>query len=153
MIAFLARECELYAMTRPNDVQAELLAFCLGSLDRFFLSLPSGQHVLDGETSKKAEGHGRDFLLSYGALAYLARQSGRNLFKIRPKHHQFDHLLDLVEMGFNPALFACWLDETMMGKLALLCRFSQPLALGENAIWRYIVRLHVQIRDALEGRL
>ena len=150
MVAFLARECELFAMANPDDVQAELMSWCVNSLNNFLVCLPARQNLLSPEVSRKAENHGRDFLLSYAALAYLAKENNRMLFKIRPKHHQFDHLLDHVEQGFNPVAFACWLDETMMGKLALLCRFCQPLALGENAIWRYIVRLHVQIHDCLK---
>ena len=149
-VAFLAGECELYAMANPGDVQAELLSWCLNSLNYFLTCLPSEQDILTPHESKVAESHGRNFLLSYAALAHLAKQGGRNLFKIRPKHHQFDHILYQVEMGFNTVAFACWLDETMMGKLALLCRFCQPLSLGENAIWRYLVRLHVQMHDILK---
>lgn len=60
----------------------------------------------------RLERSGRVALLAYSALAKNACDDGLPLFCLKPKHHQFDHLLMLVKRtGLNPSYHWAFCDE------------------------------------------
>jgi len=54
-------------------------------------------------------------------LADLCLEEKIFRWKFRPKTHYMDHQVDeLLQGGWNPRFWQCWMDEDFMGKVALL---------------------------------
>jgi hypothetical protein len=86
----------------------------------------------------RAAHSGRLFLLTYKALAQRSVVAGTFLFKIRPKHHDYDHVVWMLERGslLNPRCLTCFAEEDLMGrmkKLGLKCpKQAAPLRILEK---------------------
>ena len=86
------------------------------------------------------------FLMS---LQELVRLDVPWIWKIRPKHHQLDHMI----IGFvkfsklNPKRISCLLQEDFMGqmkKIGLSCRGLKPIAMAGRLIDRYMLSISVR---------
>ena len=86
---------------------------------------------------------GRMFLMS---LQKLANVEPKQMWKLRPKHHQLDHMID--EMGvlsyLNPKKITCLAEEDYLGKMKTIskpCRGGNPIAMMGRVTDRYLLSI------------
>ena len=89
-------------------------------------------------------------LIAWQHLACACREQGLHLFKLRPKHHQLDHLgQDAVLTRLNCGeLMACWNDESFLGyikQIAIRCHGGNTMV---RLFQRYILFLSLRWRDS-----
>ena len=101
--------------------------------------------VFSEEQRDRCVSSGRTFLLCLQELAAKDRGPAGDLkWKMRPKLHNFDHMLLFTELtSLNPRYYSCWHDETFMGsvkKIASKCR-GEATAVLLRLIQRYLLGL------------
>lgn len=117
-----------------------------------------GHPKLTESEAKLSAEMGRLHLLCYGALSSEAEAKGQLLFKVRPKHHYFIHLLDeLTRWKSNPMGQSNFVDEDSMKHLrglSLGCHAStvrrswgKRYVLKQVLLWR---RLQLDRRKAVK---
>jgi hypothetical protein len=111
------------------DPMSELRCVMIWSLASFIEILDACGVTLPPTKAMEAVRAGKVFLRSYQELALHMLASRRKRFKIRPKLHYFHHLLlKMLERArrglatWNPARWATWLNEDLMGKLGRIAR-------------------------------
>ena len=61
---------------------------------------------------------------------------------MRPKHHFIFHvMLDVKANRLNPRIFACWGEESYLGRLKYIARQCHVKTMTRRALERYIVGL------------
>ena len=89
--------------------------------------------------------HGRLFLLSYGWLGREATSNGMALWKVRPKHHAVDGMLERIrESGANPRWQHCCVEEDFAGKLSKLVSKIHRKVVCCRIVDRYLMYLSVR---------
>lgn len=100
----------------------------------------SNPKLTDSETKQSVE-MGRLHLLCYGALASEALAKGQLLYKVRPKHHYFVHLLDEVNLWkSNPLGQSNFIDEDNMKHLRGLSLGCHPTTVRRAWGKRYVLK-------------
>lgn len=67
--------------------------------------------------------------------------AGKMLYKLRPKMHYMEHLLDEVEQwGGNPLQLANFTDEDHMKSLRSLALGCRPKKVKTSWAWRYVLK-------------
>ena len=84
----------------------------------------------------------RGFMFAYARLAKLSAEAGVHLWRLRPKLHMFDHLLDQTrEARANPKTAACFGEESFLGflkRIAIKCHGASML---RTSLLRYMLYL------------
>lgn len=97
--------------------------------------------TLTRQQAEESAKHGRMFLRCYSKLSEKALQSGRLLYKVRPKCHYFDHLLDEVErLHRNPMSLSNFVDEDNMKVLKGVSAACHPRTVLVSWPKRYLLK-------------
>eukprot|EP00969_Alexandrium_andersonii_P297494 13148242-Alexandrium_andersonii.AAC.1 len=62
-------------------------------------------------------------------------------YKLVPKHHYWDHILEDLASGENPRWLHCFQDEDFMGKVTKVCGHCHRASCVGRSLQRY--RLHM----------
>ena len=92
-IAWLANETHKWSVTHHSTLGERALACACWSLADFCWQMDTASRVLSACEIQRLQMAGRLFLQSYSVLAQLAIAEGNTLWAVKPKMHQFDHLL------------------------------------------------------------
>ena len=96
---------------------------------------------------------GRLFLEKYVMLHTAAKERDWMLFKLRPKLHALDHLIDSIGItGFNPMRHSCFQDEDFLGKFKRTSVRCHGMSVQKRNLERYLPLLHLraQTREKLQ---
>ncbi len=97
---------------------------------------------------ERAPSSGRMFLLCYADMArYWNVDKGEARYKLRPKLHYIDHILEDLASRENPRLLSNFLDEDFMGKLVKLARMQHRSAVVPRTLQLYIAHIREMWRD------
>lgn len=88
-------------------------------------------------------GHGKLFLRCNQWLAAESLSQGKCLFKIRPKHHGFHHIVLAVQGGCceSPRTHEVWGEETLGGAVSGLTRKCHSRTCMSRAVERFLGQL------------
>ena len=106
----------------PDDNHSKIRSTCAWAYANWLHTLDVSDRIFLPEQRDRAAMSARLFLLSYQALAEESISLNSCLYKVRPKHHDFDHNVMLFETGslLNPRFLTCMSEEDLMGKLKLI---------------------------------
>ena len=83
----------------------------------------------------------RTFLLTYQHLASASHRNGWLLFKLRPKLHYSDHLIEeTLATRLNPMALANFEDESFMKHMKAVAAATHPTAQLRSWAKRYIAK-------------
>ena len=120
----------------------QLSATCLWSLAEYIHRLDVAPLILSHEERQDAIVLGKLHLLTYQKLAERSVHDASFLFKIRPKHHTFDHMLEFMSKSrINPGKFTCFRDEDFLGHVKRLGQQCHGKTISKRALQRYILTL------------
>lgn len=150
LIHFLAWRCKrilAVKFRRPSDEHAELRAKCAYGLSNFLYILDCSGVFLDEAQATEAVSSGRIFLLAWQTLA--VKHLGTFAYKVRPKHHYFEHLLmTLRETRENPRILSNFADEDFMGKIVKQARHQHRRTCVQQTVALYVLCLRHRWRHA-----
>ena len=115
------------------------MAWCLSGALSLWYQGP--RPTLTQEQAERSAWLGRRHLRCYAKLALGALESKRLLYKLRPKHHYMEHLLDEVErLHRNPMAQSNFIDEDNMKILKLVSLACHPRTVKTTWARRYILK-------------
>ena len=96
------------------------MSACGFYLARFHHVLDTSGQLLTQAQQQAAQDAGNKFLLVWSKLARDAFDSGLANYKLRPKTHDFAHIVDSLSNRENCKHLYCFMSEDFMGRLARL---------------------------------
>jgi hypothetical protein len=104
-------------------------------------------HTCQDEADQIADA-GRTFLISYQHLTERAVARRDKLWHLRPKFHQFDHLLDWTQATrMNPKMTANWGEEDLIGKLKRIGKNTHRKTASRRVLERWSILQHRRISE------
>ena len=143
MIHFFAHWC-LHA----RNAAGMLRSVCLWSLASFVHDCDAHDLHINLHDRLQMIAHGRLHLLSYQCLASMAASAQVRLFKIRPKHHSFDEILqNLYTCSLNPMRISCFTDEDFLGKIKKIATHCHGTTVLLQTVRRYLLQLGLRFEQ------
>ena len=143
LLGFLSPWCVALAAQAAGSeraVHAESRACMIWALARMLRIWDEGGVFLAPEAQAESVVRDYQFLQAYALLASTALDEGKALFKLRPKHHYFCHLLDFVrQTALNPRHTSCFPDEDLMGRIAKLGKACARKSVFRRTMQRYLL--------------
>lgn len=135
--------------SKDSQWQAKLRAVCCWSLDTALSIWTLGDRV---KMSKREAEHSvwlsRLHAVTYQSLAARALLQRRLLYKIRPKTHYFQHMLDHVsETHLSPMFLATFGDEDYMHKIRNIARACHGATFHRQWAKRYALKRALQWQE------
>lgn len=89
-------------------------------------------------------------LVAYQTLASQTELRGLFLYKVRPKHHYVQHMMDDLKRNLvNPRVAAsCWSDGSFLGRLKRIGVQCHERNMADRLFQRYILYLSLRWRDS-----
>ena len=135
MLYWLADWCD------KSDV-SDCLKVCSWSLADFVHILDNAELYMTLRDRSAALSRGRLHLVTYQVLAQQSVDAWTMLYKVRPKHHQFEELLrDMETIALNPAKYSTFADESFLGKLKLIALRTHGATVMRRTLQRYLLLL------------
>ena len=132
--AFLAKKASDFDWGTPHT---QLRRTCLWAYNEWHYVLDGADLILTDDQAAAAYRAGSLFLLAYGALASEAVANEMYLWKLRPKHHYFQHMVEFAaQYKMNPRKLQCLADEDYLGKIKRVCKQLHK----SNVCLRYLQR-------------
>jgi len=101
--------------------------------------------VLSDDVVREAQESGYLCLLCFQRLAEMAEADGRKAYHMRPKLHDFDHIVgNLSIYRLNPLWLDCADDESFMGKLKAMGGPIHGRSLMPRLQSRYLLYLGIR---------
>lgn len=100
----------------------------------------------------RAQESGRIFLLSFAAMARHYIDIGEARYKLRPKLHYIDHILENLTNRQNPRVLSNFLDEDFMGKIVKLARKQHRSCVISRTLQLYLVHVRRLWREWHEAQ-
>lgn len=95
----------------------------------------------------RAQRAGNLFLVSYQYLANASLQAGTCLYKVRTKHHYFQHTVRRLSLcKWNPKRQQCILEEDFLGKLKRIASKTARNNMPKRLLQRYMIYMFVRWR-------
>jgi hypothetical protein len=103
----------------PGDNHSKIRSTCAWAYADWLHTLDLSDRIFLPTQRDRASRSGRLFLVTYQTLAEESIAERTWLYKVRPKHHDYDHVVMLLEAGslLNPRFLTCFAEEDLMGKL------------------------------------
>ena len=138
ILAFLADK----TWNDSSSEEARVRSTCVWAVANFLHILDTSEFWLTSAQAHEAAHSARTFLLLYQKLAVSALESGLCLYKVRPKHHYFEHTGDDVERShMNPAYFHCFMAEDYIGRNARLASKTHRWTVSLRTLERNMIVL------------
>ena len=97
--------------------------------------------MLSEDEKQQSYSLGKLFCACYSALAREALTAKKLLWKIRPKHHYWVHLLDyMYKSSLNPMSTSNFLDEDMMKAMRGVAKACHPKTVKHAWAKRYLLK-------------
>jgi hypothetical protein len=135
-----------YARDRSLETNAAAprRAVCWGLADICHLMDTAGGHLSQSQVQRFQRG-GRVALQAYNWLANDALSREVCLYAMKPKMHQFDHLIDeIADDKLNPALFWNFADESLLGDLKKIVAKCHRRTLVQRTMQKYMLRVRLR---------
>jgi hypothetical protein len=114
--------------------------------------LYSSPNLFLSESEKRTFGVvGRVFLFTYMRLAAEALGRNEMLFKCRPKFHMMVHLIESPRFVNWAKLYATWLDEDWLKKVARTMRFCAVTTAQARVLERWLLAIPVNIHKSQQA--
>ena len=114
-LAWLAVEIE------QDDPRDNLRAAAGWGIAEFIWICDTSGVILSESQVRRLQDGGRTFLEAYAELARRAAVQKSMMWKVRPKLHEFEHLLSFVAASrINPLYMSAWHEESFLGKVKKL---------------------------------
>lgn len=121
---------------------AQVRASMCFSLSNMLSIWSKGKRPFMGQQSQDSSHYlGKLFFACYTWLAGEALQNRELLWKLRPKHHYFVHLVDhAVQTGLNPMHMSNFLDEDMMKAMRGVAKACHAKSVKVSWARRYVLK-------------
>ena len=121
---------------------AQVRASMCFSLSNMLSIWSKGKRPFMGQQSQDSSRYlGNLFFACYTWLAGEALQNRELLWKLRPKHHYFVHLVDhAVQTGLNPMHMSNFLDEDMMKAMRGVAKACHAKSVKVSWARRYVLK-------------
>ena len=133
-----------YCLWEGGAEMGRLLAVGSWALTSFVWELDGEALLLSKECQDTCYALGRLFMRCYGALRERAENENLLLWRVRPKHHAMDHIIDDVRLGLNPARSSCFKDEDFLGKFKHTSARCHGRTVQHRGLERYLPWLHIR---------
>jgi len=146
LIAWCSELCIEAALT-DDSLHAQMRASTAWGIAEFCRIIElSGRHMTPTEVAAAREA-GQTFLQCFGWLAREAIDAKKSTWPLKPKMHQFDHLLDdLVMDMLNPRFWWNFGNEDFLGTLKRIAQKCARKTLAESVLRRYLIKLALRWR-------
>lgn len=150
-------DCHVVATWLETILQNHLdrygdLATLLWSGNKAMRLLYSSPNLFLSESEKRTFGVvGRVFLFTYMRLAAEALGRNEMLFKCRPKFHMMVHLIESPRFVNWAKLYATWLDEDWLKKVARTMRFCAVTTAQARVLERWLLAIPVNIHKSQQA--
>lgn len=81
----------------------------------------------------------------------LAREAVENhklLWRVRPKMHLIQHLMDWPRM-VNPSMYSCWMDEDWLRKISRTLKLSAVATAQKRVLQRWLMAIPFNLENML----
>ena len=151
LIHFLAFKSNSVLGERPEDSDAELRAVAIWGLADMMYVFDTSEPLLSDSQVSRARRSGYAYLNAWASLASKANLEGRAAYKLRPKMHYLDHLLERLETRENPRFFSNFADEDFMGRVVAIARRQHRSVCVPRTLATYIMHRRRRWRRATGG--
>ncbi len=134
-LAHVSRTC-------AHDAWGRLRAVNCCSIAALTVLLDTAGPVLTVAQARRAQRLGRAYLLSHSELARQSAEQGMKSFKLTPKFHYFDHILEDLSNRENPKWFSCMMDEDYMGRVTRVTGKCHRVSCVRRCLLRYRLCLY-----------
>ena len=141
MLFYLAHR---YCHWDGGDEMGRVLAVTSWALVTFIWQLDEEGLLLPPSCQDDCYALGRLFMRGYGALRHQALEQNLLLWRIRPKHHAMDHIIEDVKLGLNPARSSCFKDEDFLGKFKYTSAKCHGRTVQHRGLERYLPWIHIR---------
>ena len=140
--AFIASKAYDLDDGSPEAKARNVCAWAFAELDHIF---DSADRELTEHEIRRSSYAAYAYLSTYSWLAEQAANLGLALYRIRPKHHYFQHIIDrTAEDKQNPRSLSCTGEETFMGIMKRIGKACHGSSIYTRIFQRYL--LYVAIR-------
>ena len=124
-----------------RTAHGQLRATCVSAAASLHHVLEMGSQFLTRAEVIDAQRMGETFLLSYSELASSAARRGVCNYKLLPKHHFYDHIVEDLSSRENPRYLHCFADEDFMGKISRIVGRCHRGTCVRNCFRKYSLKL------------
>ena len=150
ILAWLAHLTLKWTEAGHNTDTDQAMAVCCWAIADFIYVIESSDRHLTTEQAARAAASGHKYLMSYSLLASLAVAQGSSMWPLKPKLHQFDHMLDDVERELlNPRHWWNFANEDFVGVIKRIAQKCSRKTISLVTLKKYMlwVALHWMGRD------
>ena len=120
-----------------GSLHANLRQSCVWGLLRYYDVIRVSGRTFTAAQLSELRFAGETMLVSYAALAIESVEHEINAWRIVPKFHLFQHLVETADVNGNPRFVSCYSDEDLVGKLAVFARHSHIATQDLNTMFFY----------------
>ena len=125
-----------HAQDTPYD---RLVRDVVGLLVAFYDILESESQFLSAAAKDKLPKIGQKLAECYGRLAKISFDSGDRLWKLSPKLHLAEHLLEYQCLfAGNPRFYWCYADEDLVGLMLDISEGCHPSTLAYSVLFKWL---------------
>ena len=129
---------QLTSTAQSQEWFPELIG-CVTAMAKFITGLDRAGDFLTDDEAIQISDAGLAYLRQYAFLARRSLAKRESLWKIRPKHHYFHHMvLNVRVQKVNLSRTQCFHGEDFMGKTKNLARRCHRRSVQNRALERYI---------------
>ena len=147
MVAWIAEECGKAVQAGHDTLHDKMRASVTWGLAKFCSVLDNSGRCMSPAEVASARRAGVVYLQTFAYLARDAVDSGVSLWPLKPKMHQFDHLLDdlLVDM-MNPRFWWNFGNEDCVGLLKRIAMKCSRKTVASAVLRRYMIKIGLRWR-------
>ena len=145
IIHFLAHKAQSVPI---GDDAGRYRALAAWAASSYVYSCGTSGCVFNAAQKADAVTAGRAYTLCYAWLARAAARSEVRNWRLRPKAHYFEHVVDRIEAtARNPRFHATWMEETLMGKMKRMVGATRGSVTARRGLQRYLLFMSVRWRS------
>jgi hypothetical protein len=130
------------AQFEAGDDHTRVRATCAWGMAEFIYVADTGGLILAPAQVTRLVYGARTYLAMYAVLARTSAVRNQYIWKVRPKLHEFKHLVDFVESSkLNPQRNACWHEESYLGQVKKLGKMCAGGTMLRTSLLRYFMYL------------
>ncbi|CAE7761614.1 unnamed protein product, partial [Symbiodinium necroappetens] len=146
---FLAWKAEEISKAQPEVQPLKFVSLCVWSIHSAVVQLDHAGLLMDEDTSKVAYRHIRRHLTCWQWLASFSQSQGWHLWRLKPKHHYFDHISDFIlRTRINPSIGAVWEEESFLGRLKKIAIRCHSATTMKRLMQRYLLMMGLRLEES-----